>query len=301
MRRSSLALFGLALLLDVGGAQGAAPAKLSDGLFGYWDMESGFTDASGNARNGAAMGNATTTTVNAKHGRSAILDGAGDFVELGNIWPGGNTDVTLAAWVRADEVGSGAIGAGAHIGLGTVAVGDTSQKGHLYIRSVGPSDSRFDGYDGQVHISVGADDGATDQWWATQLVVQPLVWYYVVVTYSAATREVGIYVDGVLDRTPVLSEPLDLGTGVRIGVDHYEDNWMKGLIDDAAIWARVLSEDEVAALFRLDGIIPRTGGKPGPHPLPGDLIYIAPGTLENQDALRRNPNAGTAILVTPPK
>lgn len=298
MRKVRIVAVGFALLVVVEAARAVPPPDLSDGLFGYWNMESGFDDASGNGRNGVAVGGATTTTANARNGRSAIFDGSFDYVELGNIWPGGNTDITLAAWVRTDVVGSSANGAGGHIGLGTLAVGDTDPRGHLYIRSVGPSDSRFDGYDGDVHVSVGADDGPTDQWWATDAVVTPLTWYHVVVTYSSLSRELSIYLDGALDRSVILSDTLDLGTGVRIGVDHYEDNWMQGLIDDAAIWTRVLDSDEVAALYALDGVVPvGDGGKPKP----GDLIYIPPGTLQNQKALRKNPNAGTAILVAPPK
>jgi hypothetical protein len=79
-------------------------------------------------------------------------------------------------------------------------------------------------------------------------------WYHVVGTYSAATGEQRVYVDGVLSGRATCSEGVFQATGgLRVGRGYYDgaatDPW-GGAIDDLGLIARVLSPREIAALYR---------------------------------------------------
>lgn len=79
-------------------------------------------------------------------------------------------------------------------------------------------------------------------------------WYFVVGTYSAATKEQRVYVDGVLsgkttcpDGVFSASGGLSVGRGLYDGVE--SDPW-GGAIDDLGLIARVLTPAEIVALYR---------------------------------------------------
>lgn len=84
-------------------------------------------------------------------------------------------------------------------------------------------------------------------------------WIHLVLTYDKDTKEVRLYTDGTLDTAidPVtLTDPLNLGSGdLRVGGDAYNDNDASALIDEAAVWTRVLSAAEVTELYNANGQI----------------------------------------------
>ncbi|MEE9167479.1 MAG: LamG-like jellyroll fold domain-containing protein, partial [Candidatus Neomarinimicrobiota bacterium] len=182
---------------------------------------------------------AVVTPVATLAGNALSFDGVDDYVEIGDKWPGGNRSITLSAWVKANAVASGLL-------WGTVGVGNMGLRGHFYIRSVGTgSPGTTTGYDGDAHIWLGADDGTSDMWWAGSTVVVENTWYHVAATYDSTTQRIRLYVNGSLDRDTTLSQPLDLGTGVRIGLDHHNDNYMNGFIDEVRIWNVARSQTEI--------------------------------------------------------
>ena len=96
---------------------------LTTGLFGYWDMEGNFQDSSGNNHHGVAVGNnVTTSSSNSKNGKSAVFTG-GSHINLGSIWPGGNTSLTMSAWVKTNTIANGT---GGNLGFG-----NCSYRGYL--------------------------------------------------------------------------------------------------------------------------------------------------------------------------
>lgn len=79
-------------------------------------------------------------------------------------------------------------------------------------------------------------------------------WYHVVGTYSAATGEQRVYVDGVLSgRQTCASGVFQASGGLRVGRGYYDatavDPW-GGAVDDLGLIARVLTPREIVALYR---------------------------------------------------
>ena len=68
-------------------------------------------------------------------------------------------------------------------------------------------------------------------------------------SYNPTGREVKIYLDGSLDKTYTLAQDMNFPAKARIGRDGYGDNPWKGALDEGGVWSRVLSADNVAALF----------------------------------------------------
>lgn len=78
-------------------------------------------------------------------------------------------------------------------------------------------------------------------------------WYHVVGTYSAATGEQRVYVDGVLSGQATCAGVFEASGGLRVGRGFYDgassDPW-GGAVDDLGLIARVLTPDEIVALYR---------------------------------------------------
>jgi len=79
-------------------------------------------------------------------------------------------------------------------------------------------------------------------------------WYFVVGTYSAATGERRIYVDGVLSgKTTCSAGVFQAAGGLSVGRGFYggaaSDPW-SGALDDLGVIARVLTPEEIASLYR---------------------------------------------------
>lgn len=103
-------------------------------LFGYWNMNGNFQDSSGNNRHATVSGSVATTSTGVREGMSASFSGS-SYLSLGNIWAGGNTDLTMSCWFKTNQVG---LGTGANLGYGTIGIGNTGTRGHFYARVVGP-------------------------------------------------------------------------------------------------------------------------------------------------------------------
>ena len=145
--------------------------------------------------------------------------------------PTGAHDVTCAAWIKVDS--------GCSIRGGWLSYGDTA-------KTMGSSfcfNGKYNGIkwyandvDGYANLSAGLNDEA---------------WHYVVGTQSGSTRR--IYVDGMLVGTDS-SKPLNVtGTLFMIGKTMWDDAF-KGWIDDVLIVKRVLSADEIKALYDAGGV-----------------------------------------------
>jgi hypothetical protein len=90
-------------------------------------------------------------------------------------------------------------------------------------------------------------------------------WHHYVYTYNEIGSELKIYIDGELADTDNQgnANPLDL-TDVRIGKEYevQSDRVFKGILDEARIYERVLTEDEVKTNFlalREDSAVSRAG------------------------------------------
>ncbi len=181
-------------------------------------------DASGNNRDGMISG--ATAGQTGRIDGALSFDGSNDYVDLTNASTlGFQGSFTAMAWVRPDATG----GADKTI-FGTDQAG-TNQGLHLVIRD-GKAHFGFYGNDryGNAPISTG-------------------IWTHLIWQYDAAVGRQSIFVNGALDVTETGHGPFTGNDIVKIG--RWAGNrYFDGLIDDAAIWNRLLTADEIATVYQ---------------------------------------------------
>ncbi|MCL4207511.1 MAG: DUF1565 domain-containing protein, partial [Pirellulaceae bacterium] len=154
---------------------------------------------------------------------------------------GGDTAITTMAWFKQDATW------GWPAGRGVLGVGNGDQQRHFFQRVASPEswwNSHLLGADGENRVWLGADN-PTDVWWGSNAVIEVGQWYHVATSYSPQTREIKIYINGELDRTATLGAGLNLTSDFWIGNDAYGDNAFVGLIDEAKVFTRALTPEEI--------------------------------------------------------
>lgn len=215
-------------------AETASPIALWHLDEASWNGTTGeVTDSSGNGYNGTKVGSANTTST-AKYGRAGILNGSSDYVLIGDMPD--NPNFTLMAWVNVVTF-RGYLEK--HGIFGNVAGGP----GYNILRVDGLSAST-----GRVVAGYLATDSTYPDCYGTTT-LQTNTWYHLASTYDGA--ELKVYVNGVLDKTTSTTKPLSTGVcEVAIGIDYSTaSRYFNGKIDDAAIFDKALSADEILAIY----------------------------------------------------
>ncbi|MBN1805810.1 MAG: LamG domain-containing protein [Sedimentisphaerales bacterium] len=226
-------------------------------LIAHWkfDENSGSTaqDASGKGKTGTLKGNPQWVT--GKIGGAILLDGDGDYVEIGRVGISGAAQRTMTGWAKASTTD---IPAWTSV-FGFAPDGDTDA---TYF------DIEADGT-GNYVVHVGG--------WESILTPLDTQWHHFALTYNG--RGGSWYLDGQL----VSSLDGELGTidQVRIGARLSNSNYFPGLIDDVRIYNTVLTQNEIKKLMAGDKAF-------DPTPANGTLymdIWISLGWLPGNSAV----------------
>ncbi len=238
-------LLGILLAWTVPLAQADKPVTLDTdpNLAAWWrfDETSGKTaaDGSGHGRNAVLKGELSfeRNSVAGRSGKAIRLDGRENYLEAPKYKGiGGTQPRTLAAWIKTttDE--------GEIVSWGTRDIGKMWTLGFIRGR-VGVTP-----HGGYLYMNAETHD---DQWHHVAVVVRQA-------ESPNLYDDVTLYLDGevaVIHDIGLLDLwPIDTGNelDVRIGRE------LEGLIDDLRIYSRVLSEDEIHALFTLNTNRPLT-------------------------------------------
>ncbi|MBI5387108.1 MAG: VCBS repeat-containing protein [Verrucomicrobia bacterium] len=205
-------------------AAGCAPAP--PGLVGWWAGQSNTLDTAG--LHGGALVNGATYAAG-KIGAAFRLDGTDDYVELGAWSPG--PAWTCEAWVNASATNSGrrTILGGTAGGTDWAIVINNGQFGVNY-RAPG----------GGVAIAGSGVYAVTG------------AWYHVAATCDGATAR--IYVNGVLRNSGSTDPNYGPYSGsTRIGGEACCNGAnFAGLVDEAAVFSRALTDAEILAIYNAD-------------------------------------------------
>jgi len=202
---------------------------IAAGLEGHYTFNDTTADDSsaGTSHDGVFNGNAVTIN-DTERGEVLNLDGNGDFVTISSDFDE-PTEFTLAAWVN--------LTASDTLGAEVITLGH----GHAI---------RLDGFNGPIGFYW---DGAT--WNETQGGVGNNMagtgWRHVSYTVDSANDVQSLYIDGVLvSETFHATDAVFDGSGTRIGQQGAgsSDYDFNGMIDDARIYTRALTAEEIAAL-----------------------------------------------------
>ena len=202
-------------------------------LVGHYTFESGTVSgltvndqATGTAYDGFLNGDAAIVN-DAERGDVLSLDGDNDFLYIEDLI-GQPANVTLSGWIDATSVDTFG---GVVISLGTSPA--------IFLNNAG----QLEGY----YESGGTNNVVT----GTKNLVGT-GWRHVALTIDDATRELSVYLDGKLIGTLIGNGPIEYDNSPHtyIGRDGTGSSGFdfNGLIDDARIYSRALSAEEIAAL-----------------------------------------------------
>ncbi|MCB9988798.1 MAG: hypothetical protein H6868_05600 [Rhodospirillales bacterium] len=219
---------------------GTNPGWKSNGLVGYWKLDetSGTiaADSSGNGNNGTMAGglDATNDSVPGKINTAIDFDGGDDTVLLGSpsLFDNMDTYYTFSAWIKTQNDFSSCCSRIIAIYKPSSALAgieiSATERAQFNNRDSASSSSALSGgpslADGKWHLVTGVRDNA----------------------------DFMLYVDGILvnsNNTPSVGDTTDAATNWYIGSAAGSSEWYKGSIDDARIYNRALSGDEVANLY----------------------------------------------------
>jgi len=220
------------------------------GLVGYWRLDEGVGtiafDSSGNNNHGTLVNG--PSWVNGKYGKALNFDGIDDYASIPDSPSLRVQSFTLAAWIyvtkRPYEHGSRH---SAIINKLLFNIMGTGTKGYK-LQFEDPTSTNDN-----LVISIG--DNIAQRYLVTYNSINDLTlnqWHFIVGTWDGS--KACIYIDGELkasantDTYTIVhdSMPLALGTEVTSGV---KDVWFNGIIDEAMVYNRALSAEEVKALY----------------------------------------------------
>lgn len=215
------------------------------GLIGWWK----FDETSGTAAEDSSVNNNTGTLTGGAtfaegvNGNAVQLDGTDDYVTMGSAGTLDETIRSACAWIYPDNLSSSSTGTV----MGKTNGGSTGPR--LYMTGSG---------------NVGGSvDGARQQ---SNGILSQNSWHHMCVTWTGAAytaADVKIYLDGANvtdgDVTAAGSSQSDAALNFMIGQASGTD-FFKGKIDEAMIFDRELTENEILSIYQNSSNIEQVGG-----------------------------------------
>jgi len=199
----------------------AGDDPLTAGLLAHWPFDADFGDRLGTF-GGSAVGDALLDGGTARLGAAALyLDGAGDYVDVGDMPLSG--DFSISLWVLPTSIQSGTAG-----GANGILLGDAANTDWLRLQL----------------------EGVTAKWSGTTVytVTDPDfvngAWQHFVLVREAG--QVTVYRNDVVACT--FAHTVDF-TPEYIGLKTSGGNYYQGWMDDLALWSRALTAAEVEELY----------------------------------------------------
>lgn len=226
----------------------------SAGLLAHYALDGNAMDSSGNGNHGALVGNLQWVALGQIGGALEFVDGAGDYVDLGNppILDQGTNDWTVSAWVKVASMpgddmiifSKGGDGGG---GIRYEMLFRDDNNGDIKILVDDDGSGNYGKHDPQTEVNGLIDDE----------------WHHIVIMRRNGT-DLRVYVDRVEDMGVInhsestIPADYDL-SGTSQGNAHIGANWSfsnqevqkffgVGLIDDVRVYNRALSVGEVNGL-----------------------------------------------------
>ncbi|MCX6904982.1 MAG: LamG domain-containing protein, partial [Verrucomicrobia bacterium] len=249
------------------------------GLIGWWPGDKDGSDLAGT--NSGRLIN-TAGIAPAVVGNGFSFDGSTALVDLGNnasLQVSGG-DFTAAAWVEFNALGSS----------------DQSIMDKMAACGAGNCDGwrLFKQADGRFWFCLGGGSGnngcAAGSPNTLQSATMPVArtWYHVAAVKSAA--RFSLYVNGVLEQNKPLPSFADThSTDLLLGANGSQSAYLNGLVDEAMLFNRALSSNEISSLFAAGtaGACKLNGSAPC-VPLPSGAVAWWPGDNSGMDLVGTN-------------
>lgn len=237
-------------------------------LIGHWTFDDGLAaDSSGNGNNGVVNG---AVLAAGKVGVGSLdFDGVDDYVDLGNLDPGGSA-ITLAAWVNSDNLASCG---SSDCRIASKATGTGEQDHYLMLSTINSG--------GGVKLRFRLKAGGTTTTLISSANLTNGQWIHVAGTYDGSNMRV--YVNGVEVGIVAKTGAVNSGPAIPfwIGGNPPTANsrpW-DGKIDDVRLYDGALSLSEIEALA---GLTPPTPEPPTETPIPPTTTPVPPTPIPDE-------------------
>lgn len=204
-------------------------------LVSYWDLNEGTgsnADDSVANNDGTLIGSPQWVTYG-KLGNAINFTGGGDYVNVTTATGLNLTNFTVAVWVNVTDFG------GAGQWIVSKANGDGSIRNFEIYTDSGST------------IYVGFDNSSLTQENIPSTVLVPNKWYFIVEAYDTSTRNLSIYVNGLVNNSKIAAAYPDTTSWYPVTFGKRTDNAgaFSGLIDEIGIWNRRLTASEILDLY----------------------------------------------------
>ncbi len=201
---------------------GVSCVNAPSGLVSWWPADNNTTDRqgsnSGQLSNGATFGNGKVL-------RGFSFDGINDSVNMTDTGlPSGTQDRTIVGWLK-----TGSSGEKYFFSYGT----DVATQAFAF----GILDNKLTISNSGTNISSASN-------------VNDSTFHHVAVTYNSTGDVYKLYIDGVLDGTGTMTTSTVLSGSTYLGRYLTASNFFAGILDEPAIFNRVLSSSEINSLYQ---------------------------------------------------
>ena len=206
-----------------------------DGLIGYWPFDGNADDYSGHKLNGTVVGATLTEDRNGRKDSAYEFNGRSDYIEVNNQQVDLTTQISFGAWIYMTG----------NSGQHRFIIGKNAGSNYIgdFLLTI-TDNSRFRCH---IHNEPGSTGWPIDG--RTSLELNK--WYHVFATWDGNT--VVLYINGEEDlrRTSITGKMTNSNRPIIIGApDDRREFWFKGKIDDAVIYNKALSPEEVRQIYQ---------------------------------------------------
>ncbi len=210
----------------------------TDGLVGYWPFNGNANDESGNGNDGTVNGATLTQDRNGNIDAAYSFDG-NQYIDISST-NGINTTngISMSIWFNW--------------------AGPNSWSGQ-YLYQISPNPNGAVTLDNNGNLSVNVLNCNCSEDVAISTVISQNSWFHVVLTYDLVSGLMKMYLDGVLIGTSqesIFSYYTTNNPGDRFGCYHFNEYFFSGKLDDGGLWNRVLTEEEILALYNGCNVLP---------------------------------------------
>ncbi len=253
----------------------------SNGLVGYWPFNGNANDESGNGNHGTVNGATLTADRNGNANSAYSFDGVNDLINAGNPPQLGNNPAsyTQVVWARFSDFPSGIESSYPIVSRRHVDNGEDWATPLLRSSQV---------------IWFFADDSYYDNGpIASSINIELSIWYFFVFVKDGSSYK--LFVNGTLVNEIYDDHLMDgSGSNLIFGAQLAWPQYLKGFLDDIAIYNRALTQEEITALYTRTS---SNNGGGGSGSIAGTPAASVPAGIPYQAVIRDN--AGAALVNTP--
>ncbi|HBG08219.1 MAG: hypothetical protein A2075_13330 [Geobacteraceae bacterium GWC2_58_44] len=218
-------------------------------LVGLWHMDGDWGDSSGNGNSGTAINAASFDLAGKIGGGSGSFDGSSGYLSIADSASLELASAaTLEAWVKTDDVSKS---------QQVISKFGTSGS-FAYQLGLAPS--------GNLRLDISDNGTTTDQLVSTTSPISAGSWHHVAASFNAGALK--LYVDGVqvAGKNSTITMLNAGNAALSIGANASSGEYFNGLIDEAAIYRRCLTAEEIA--FHFSAAVSDPSAPPAPQLAP---------------------------------